>query len=296
MQPSLHWWTVNPEHRAESILFIHGGPGSHSQYFKQWVLQHERFTRNYGWVSYDQRGCGYSESADQYSHARNVDDCLSMLDRLATEGVVITAIAAHSYGAKLIYDVLQVNPGIDQSIVLLGRSLRADIPAKRNFMIDMILLKLFQTEDYKSLTLTADYDVNDPASLWDIKQKLRETLTNRDIRGLFNWHNLAAMDKLENIRAQCSVSDNDDVFKAVVGSIHQKAAIVPDYDFGGLRQRVLHIMGSSDFVMAGDLFVPEDRHNYRSRVFSHSGHYPHFEEPDRFIETVEAFLLSPDAD
>lgn len=291
-QHTLHWWSINPQQHKHSILFVHGGPGSHSHYFKNWVNQCQYFTRHFGWISYDQRGCGLSKPHDQYCHASNIDDFLLMLETFARNDVSISAIVAHSYGAKLVYDALLKKPDINKKIIFLGRSLRADIPAKRNFMMDMILMKLFQKEDYKSIMASTEFDVNDPASLWDIKQKFRATLKNRDIRSLFYWSNFEAMEKFETLKAQCTLSDSDDIFKAVVNSIHKDSTATPYYDVSKLKQQVLHIMGSHDFLMAGDVFQPTHHDNYTACVFSKSGHYPHFEEPTKFIETVHDFIKS----
>ncbi|MBU2712413.1 alpha/beta fold hydrolase [Zooshikella harenae] len=292
MQHTLHWWTVNPKQHKQSILFVHGGPGSHSHYFKHWVSQHQHFSQHFGWISYDQRGCGLSKPHDEYIHDANIDDFLLMLETFADSGINISAIAAHSYGAKLVYDALVNNPKINTKIILLGRSLRADIPAKRNFMMDMILMKLFQKEDYKAIMASTQFDVNDPTSLWEVKLKFKDTLKNRSIRSLFNWSNFDAMEAFEAIKAQCTLTDNDDIFKAVVNSIHQDSSSTPYYDIAKLKQQVLHIMGSNDFLMAGDLFQSEHHDNYTACVFSKSGHYPHFEEPIKFIETVNDFIKS----
>ncbi len=213
-----------------------------------------------------------------------------MLDQFTKEGISIPAIVAHSYGAKLVYDALSERPDIDKKVILLGRSLRGDIPAKRNFMIDMILMKLFQKEDYKALMESSTFDYEDPDSLWGIKQKLRDTLKNREPRNLFYWHNFLAMESMEAIKEQCLLIDNDEIFKAVVSSIHQDGNNTSYYDIAKLKQQVLHIMGSSDFLMAGDLFEPDQHDNYTACTFSGSGHYPHFEESERFIETVNDFI------
>ncbi|MDG9669732.1 hypothetical protein ONV78_18500 [Hahella sp. CR1] len=58
-----------------------------------------------------------------------------------------------------------------------------------------------------------------------------------------------------------------------------------------MKQDSLHIMGVGDFVMAGDTYTAPADNAYSARMFSKSGHYPHLEEPEPFIATLERFLL-----
>ncbi|WP_431686476.1 alpha/beta fold hydrolase [Hahella sp. NBU794] len=291
MSENLHCWAHNPKQNNAIILFVHGGPGSHSHYFKEWLQRYPIYSEHFGWISYDQRGCGLSAQTPALSHQDNVDDLIAVIHRLSIRHPGFCAVVGHSYGARLLYDALKQDDAIETKAVFLGRSLRPDIPAKRNFLIDQILMKVFQRDDYATLMQEVEYDIQNPASLWSAKQAFRDKLKHEDLRTLFYWSNFQVMDEYAAIKAQTELQESDEVFKQITGSIHSQSGPDEVYDFASLKQDSLHIMGAGDFVMAGDTYTAPGDNAYTARIFSKSGHYPHLEEPEPFIATLERFLL-----
>ncbi|MDE1465246.1 alpha/beta hydrolase [Spartinivicinus poritis] len=289
----LHWWAFNPNNKQDSILFVHGGPGNHSQYFKAWLQMYPEYTASFGWLSYDQRGCGLSKERYELSHDNNVDDLQIMIRQIEASGHNISAVMGHSYGATLVYESFIKNKDIDKKLILVGRSPDLLTPANRNMMIDLLLLKLFQEDAYKKLEMDLQSLFDLPSNeLWEKKQKIRSELKHTDKRSLFYWANLSVKDKYEKIKELVNIDEDQSVFRDVAGTMNDPNNPRPHFDIKKLTQPALHILGYYDFLMGGDYFKQSSCSSYIAESFMFSGHYPHLEEPGKFILSINKFLES----
>ena len=62
-----------------------------------------------------------------------------------------------------------------------------------------------------------------------------------------------------------------------------------DVDLSLLKNRGILMNGAHDFLMSGDTLVESNV----TKVFQNSGHYPFFEEPEKFIKEIQKFIASP---
>ncbi|WP_163830887.1 alpha/beta hydrolase [Spartinivicinus ruber] len=289
----LHWWSYNPNNKQNSILFVHGGPGNHSQYFKAWLQDNPEYVAEFGWLSYDQRGCGLSKGIYELSHDHNVNDLPIMIKQIEASGHNISAVMGHSYGATLVYESFIKNKYLDKKVILLGRSPDLLTPANRNLMIDLLLLKLFQEDSYKNLEVDLQGLFDLPSNeLWKKKQEIRSVLKHSNKRSLFYWANLSTKEKYEKIKETVNIAEDQSVFRDVAGTMNDPNNPRPHFDITMLAQPVLHILGYYDFLMGGDYFKPTQSSSYIAKAFMFSGHYPHFEEPEKFIVNIKKFIES----
>ncbi len=286
------WIHQNDADCNQYILFVHGGPGSHSAYFEFAVNEIKCFqTSDIGWVSFDQRGCGRSaDNPRALSHEGNIRDMANIIDYFETSGDLpnISAVFAHSYGVNVAFEYFRdVKPDSSLKFIMAGRSMRYDIPAKRNLMIDLSILKLFQPSDYRSLTAR----IGDPdLPFQEIKKTARKAIKDQTKRKLFYWGNLDRMEWYESIMDKINIGDNDDTFQKVMDTIH-KNPNRRHYNPEELNQDVCWIMGMQDFLMGGDSVMQDDKSgSFRKLVYPECGHYPHFESSEKFINDIQDFL------
>lgn len=270
------------------ILYVHGGPGSHGAHFEEAVKEVEAYKRlKYGLVSYDQRSCGRSDkSVEPMTHIRNIDDLRMLYHQLnAGDNLNLVGVFGHSYGAWLAYDMLLANPDIGIKLILAGRSVDRLLSRNRLVLIDLILLRIFQPEDYMELTqIIKNYD----GPMWKLAKTIRSRMKDTTMRKMYYWGNLEIMRWYDQLKERVSIPDNDSVFHEVRETMYEDDANLRDFDPDLLEQDVLWINGFHDFLMGGELY--SDSVDTPITTFLNSGHYPHLEEADRFVDVVNAFL------
>lgn len=275
-----------PENCQGYIIYLHGGPGSHSAYFERALKDIPAYQRlSYGWVTLDQRGCGRSaKSETPVTHSHNLEDVRTLVEKLQSSNHSIKAILGHSYGARLAYELCLDNSTSIESFILLGRAEDPLCSYKRSLYMDVLILKFLEPDKYQDLLPTLS-QVTKPDL--ELRKLVRKTMASDDPRKNFYWGNYETLKWFEKIKAEINMPDDNEVFMQVLKSfppLDQQKALLSQ----NLTKNLLWINGWHDFLMGGDMSFGE-KHDY-IEIFSGSGHYPHYEEAERFIERVQQFL------
>jgi len=283
------WYRVvgelDPGERQTPVVICHGGPGAAHDYCEP-IANLSRFGR--ACVLYDQLGCGRSEllpdaPADFWRPQLFKDELVELTRQLGIVGRY--AVVGQSWGGMLAMEhALEHPPGLAGMVV-------ADSPAS---------MPLWMAETGR---LRADL----PADVQD-------ALTRHEEAGTTDDPEYRAAVEVFNARHVCRVVPNPDC----VERTHEQIRANPT---------VYHTMnGPSEFHVVGSLktwditdrlheiatptLLVSGRHDEATLVivgqiheripgaqwvlFEESSHMPHVEEPERFLETVEAFLLTID--
>lgn len=284
----LHTSVISPRDSGKGyILFVHGGPGNHSAYFQRLVEQENDYTDSgLGWIFYDQRGCGRSGLSDSdLSHDGNIEDLSALLDHFALQGMTIKAVFGHSYGAWLAYDVFHRRQDLGPiGLIMAGRSVHKTLTRHRLAAVDLLLLKMHQPHDYEEV-LSAIVESNQPAAAHS--EMIRSRLHDVGPRKHFYWANLSRMKAYQRVIEDVAIPENNDVYWRVRRTLYNKNS-TGSFDPTCLSCRILWINGSQDFVMGGETQFPEQEKCVQT--FLGSAHYPHIEEPVRFMREVDRFL------
>lgn len=285
----------NPLKSNNYLLYVHGGPGSHGDYFFNGIQEMEPYRNiNYGWISYDQRGCGRSKQKADTSpitHEDNVKDLLELAAHIRNErGMNLVAVMGHSYGAWLAYDMLAANTDFNAKLVMLGQCPSIHLPRDRSLLIDLALLKLYQPDDYARIYPQL---IGPPSLMWRHSKLVRNTLHDTTQRRSFYWANPEAMKWYADIQDKVGISDNVQTFAEVMRSLKSryddiKFVIDP---ISRIKHGFLWVLGYHDFLMGGE--IDTDPEKYPMVKFWQSAHYPHFEEPTRFCDELVRFLDEP---
>ena len=273
------------------ILFVHGGPGNHSAYFQRLIEKEDVYQNpRIGWIFYDQRGCGRSEKVDSVSllsHQKNLVDLSSLLDHYKNIGTKIIGVFGHSYGVRLAYETLINRLDLPyHHLIMAGRSAYKILPACRLVAIDLLIIKNDQPKDYEDLIEVLSQS---DKPLWKHAELIRSKLKNVAKRKDFYWANKDRRSQYEKIIEEVAINENNDIFWQVRSTFDQGPQN-EIYDPKLLKQKVLWINGAHDFLMGGETVLPEQKDYVVT--FNGSAHYPHIEEPKRFMAEIEKFIVA----
>jgi pimeloyl-ACP methyl ester carboxylesterase len=284
----LYLTVLTPQKCRGYILYVHGGPGGHSAYFEAAVSELSAYKDGpFGWICYDQRSCGRSEkSAQGPSHEENISDLADLIRYLQTdEKYPILGILGHSYGGWLTFHTLSENKDLTLPLIIVACAKDMRTAKNHSFAIDMLELRIDQPDVYKNLLPELD---NFDGPLWEFQKRIRKEAAPLKRRPLFMWGNLAALNWYNGIKQKVGMPESWELTHEI------SSKIGPEYmlkrlDPAALKTKMLRIMGVHDFLMDGDQYYPGAKTEFTT--FLKSGHYPHFEEPEKFVKALTAFLF-----
>jgi pimeloyl-ACP methyl ester carboxylesterase len=243
------------------VVFLHDGLLSS----ETWDDQVAAFSQMFRMIRYDRRGYGRSEPAQ--APFSGVADLAAVFDRLELGRAVLVGCSS---GGQLAVDFALAHPGRVEALVLVGPVV-SGLPYSEHFLQRVLELRRPLVRE-KDVAKAIDAWVRDPYLIAGgntrAKERLRELLT-RDSRQLTSPgaqlqspERPPALGRLAEIRVPALI---------VVG-----ASDIPDvHSHSGALEA--GIAGSRRVVLAG------------------AGHLVHMEIPERFNETVLAFLRPDDA-
>lgn len=283
----LHVTTLTPTNHKGYILFVHGGPGGHAACFEEAVSELSSYRNGpFGWICYDQRSCGRSDkSLSGPTHEENISDLVGFIRHLQTEKQnSILGVLGHSYGGWLAFHTLTENRDLAYPLVVVASATDMRTAKNHSFAMDMFELRLDQPQVYERLLPELN---NFQEPLWEFQKRIRKEAAPLKRRSLLMWGNLTTMAWYENIKKRVGMPESWELTHEISSKIGPNY-MLKQIDPSLLEEKMLRIMGVHDFLMDGDQHYPGDRNNFTT--FLKSGHYPHFEEPERFVKELRSFF------
>jgi proline iminopeptidase len=287
---NLYTSTLTPEgHFDAYVLFVHGGPGSHCAWFEAAIQQLSSYNlSNVGWIAYDQKGCGRSsDCGSNITHQQNIDDLVALCNKLPNLlDKPLKAVYGHSYGARLAYDTFKTHPDIDLKLLLAGRGVYGVDSMNLSTLMDLYILRESDPQKFRqAFDLVAKHEGLASDKFSEIRPLLDAQHRQKE-RNKFYWGNQDTLKWYQEIKKTVSYKDNNDVFESVRHTYDNFESI---YIPSNLKQDTLMIKGFWDFLMTG---ATHQGVGEQTVTFNGSGHYPHFEEPRKFLSTLENFINS----
>jgi proline iminopeptidase len=275
------------------ILYVHGGPGSHPGDFEDALFQLPQLAQGvFDWIVYDQRGCGRSRFSGDVTHDQNIVDLAHLcvtLPRLL-DGAPLVGVFGHSYGARLAFETFLEHPEINLKLLLAGRAIQSEDSMNLSALMDLYILRATDKPRYReAYTLVAACEGNVSHVGREIRELFADDALRQRQRQHYYWGNLSALDEWKTACTRSELKDNDDIFYSVSTSIRSRPPRVKIYDPSFLKQKCRIILGFWDFMMAGATKPPIDE--VYVEKFNGSGHYPHFEEPEKFMNLAKTLFL-----
>lgn len=279
---------------APWILFVHGGPGGNSIDFENGI---RRFFHNIpdkvNWITYDQRECGRSaRNGQKVTHAINVEDLAGLVCYLYEKmSLDMDALYGHSYGARLVYETSFLHPELQRKIIMGGRGLVPADALANSIMIDLQILRQVSPEKADEAYDFASKNGHDLGAVNEFVRKLFIDFNQREsLRQNYYWGNTKAKESWTTELKDREIGDNNQVYFDIIRSYQEKTFNNGFFDPAALSCKMLLIQGYFDMLMNGACTPTLPTQNWVR--FYGSGHFPHFEEPHLFIQTVRKFCES----
>jgi len=237
------------------LIILHGLLGS----LDNWHTLAKKFGEEYSVYTIDQRNHGKSPNSEHLSYHLMADDLYEfMQDQQLTSARFI----GHSMGAKTAMQFALNHTGMAEQLVLV------DMHPQKNAPSHQAIFEALKSVDLSKIERRSDADEQLKPMIPDfgIRQFLLKNLT-RTGEGIYGW----------KVNLQALENEYDKILEGVNGT------------FGG---PVLFLKGGkSDYITEKNL--PEYRQifpNAELKTIDESGHWIHAEAPQKFFNTVHAFL------
>ncbi len=265
------YYLVTGAKTGTPLFVLHGGPGFDHKYFLSNSV-FETLGKNRPIIFYDQRGTGDSSKLT-ISQTATVADELEDLDELRQHlGYEKVDVFGHSWGG------------------FLAMAYAAAFPAAVSHLIVCDTLPPDYANDY------SDFEANYPEEFNEMRSKRMQAMTNHDSK-MMRESVVAYMKMLFHsaqkrgafIAASQDFTYNSDVNLKVNGSA---GAMDLTKKIQQLKTPTLIIHGKYDVNITPNVAENIHRNIRNSQLvfFEESGHLPFYEEPEKFIRTIEKFL------
>lgn len=261
--------------KGNPCLFVHGGPGSTSNYFEKTDAA-AQLEEKMQMIYFDQRGSGRSKGSyqDNYSIKRML---LDMEEIRAALHIKNWIVMGHSFGGILITNYAYYHPQSVQAMVMVNGTLH--IPHSLSSHINFGIQELKLTD--------AKY-TDSSISPMDRLQAIHNKLTEEGI-----WYKLMFRNAYEKKWSDSITNAIGDFNRTYANKVWDNKEYSEDFTPLTKRMKVpvMVITGTKDFAI-GLSHYRSFRYPKQTVVHYYGGHCPFQEEPQWFSEKVLAFVRS----
>ncbi len=248
----LHYQTLG---QGQPLVLLHGLFGSADN----WGSVAKHFAQHYQVMSVDLRNHGRSPHSDSQTYAEMADDLLKLCDTLGLSQIYLLG---HSLGGKVAMQFATQYPKKVSKLIVVDMAMRAYRDRYTQLMDHMLAVNLSQM-----------------ASRNDVDRALADTIPNVRVRQFL-------LTNLINTEGQLQWRINLPALKANYATLI--AAVNVHFD-----QPSLFIRGErSDYVNDRDITELQQHFSQAQVVTLPTDHWVHAEQPQLFIQSVEAFLTA----
>jgi len=248
-------------------IFVHGGPGAWSKSFEDFGGLHlEDFLTM---VYYDQRGCGRSDNAKDYSLNKMVEDIECIRKQLKADSVYLLA---HSFGGIIAANYALKYPEHIKGLILANATLN-------------VYYSLQQQIDHVNFLLTTKIKAQNNDSILPKFLEARKLLAGKGYDYLMLSDNKLSVEKV-NLIDQANPSKND--FAEKVWNIKEYFT-----DFTPLTEKIktpaLIITGKKDYSVGVEHYL---QFKFPNKIVSrlNGGHLLYIDRNDEFVFVINTFV------
>lgn len=271
-----HWVKVALRHGHQyPVIILHGGPGGYNYIFERepGLLLEESLDIIY----YEQRGCGRSEKPldNDYSVERLVQDLYCLLKHLNLKKVVLLG---YSFGAELAAEFAIKYPNHVRKLILQA-------PTDFSQMENMFEI---QYRGFKELGANF-VSVNTPDIL--IKYDQMWASVNEELVNKFLFFNQERATAMRTLWQESGLINTGEMSQQVFNRRRQTPLLEA---IKHISAPTLILIGKHDKNVGVELArnFHKNIENSEFHIFENSGHFPDFEEPERYAEIVKHFILN----
>lgn len=276
----------NPTNKA--VLYLHGGPGDSCYDFS--FHQAERLKNSLYVIMIDQRGICRSEvisEEEPFELIDLVEDAEELRKALQIEK---WSVIGHSFGGYVALLYASIYPSSIEKIIFEGPTFDFALTSRALLQKTGYLLKKHEKEEVAEECIAYSSSYASSEELLEAYIRLSAELEEKRLE-IYNYkedetdYSLYSDEEWEIFSNRSKI--HFDRLK-LEGSCHTSLL----YKIKEVQNQMLLIVGKHDVVTCEEQIKTfnKDARNGKYIVFEESGHSPHYEEADRFAETVIHFL------
>lgn len=276
----------NPKNKP--VLYLHGGPGESCYNFS--FHQAERLKHSLYVIMIDQRGvCRSEEITEDEAFGLNdlIEDCEELRKSLQIEK---WSIIGHSFGGYVALLYASIYPSSIEKIIFEGPTFDFALTSKALLQKTGHLLKKYEKVEvaeesfaYSSSNASSEELLDAYIRLSDKLEENRmeiynykEDVTDESLYSDEEWEEFSNRSKIHFDRLKLEGAFHTSLLRKIKDVQNPMLLIVGKHDVVTCEKQI-------------EIFN-KDARNGKYIVFEESGHSPHYEEADRFAETVIHFL------
>ena len=279
---------------TKSIVIFHGGPAASCRGFENIATL---LGVKYHVICFDQYGCARSDTIPE-NEPFGMTEHIDLIDKMRVVlGIKSWVIIGHSYGGTLACLYAYTYPNSTDSIIYIGASFDYGMAAKVQSAYLIPYFKRISSHEglYKCIELlTTDFPTRK-----DTHDFYRTSIVPliKDFREVCFYHK--SIEELNNVPSIKIDSQPNPDNVLVKNNIHTKKIREGGEIYGDFYlylentdKQTLYIVGHCDPMGCDEI---QDRYLNTAQKgmlvkFNSSGHFPHQEEPQRFVETIISFV------
>ena len=292
----LAYWTSRPIQPIDvPVVFLHGGPGYNSYSFR--MTAGKALDARYPMVYLDERGSGESERPwrGDYALATQVQDIEGLRRQLGVERMVV---AGHSFGGTLALEYAQAYPERVARLMLIDAAV--DLPGALESWMQTLATQFPEayaaaerSDAGKALRAVAPADTCGLArARMNFVGAGMATLPDaRAFHDRQQFHVMAAKAEQERLDAQSGLRNTGESGATLMGPSANFVCYSVKHP-ERLRMPTLVLVGAPDGAVGVDPQRALARRLPHATlvVLPGSAHFPYQEEPEAFLEAVDAFM------
>jgi pimeloyl-ACP methyl ester carboxylesterase len=284
------WISVRGKLNQPLLLFLHGGPGS----AELAVARHFQasWEKHFLVVNWDQRGSGKSYLGKRlFTITDLVNDALELSDYLLERfRYSKLSLLGHSWGSALGLLMAKQRPELFASFMGSGQLVDGEENERQSF--NFLMSKAQQS---KNAWLMKQVEHLEPPFGSDSLRLLRQRAWLTCFRGFF-WRRTGFLNYSSRlvISRDYSLQDKTNYTR---GSRHSLSMLWPELEQLHLAKEITHLdvpttfcLGRYDYTtpsaIANAYFQTLECKQKKLYWFEHSAHFPHLEEPEKFLEVL----------
>ncbi|WP_157812029.1 alpha/beta fold hydrolase [Alteribacter populi] len=274
-----------------AILYLHGGPGESCFDFSQ--HQAERLSQHFRVIAIDQRGVCRSEAIkpeEDFGLDDLVEDCETLRNTL---DIKKWSVIGHSFGGYLALHYASIHPDSIHKLIFEGATFDFAVTSRVLLTKTAQIARKYGKDDLANECIEFRNSNATPRELTEGYMRLSQGLEeNRMEIYRYEWTNPTnyscySDNEWEEFYDRSEIHynllrDEGKIFESLLPKI--KNVHVPMLMLNGRHDPVACETHTSNFI--------NDASNGQIITFDGSGHTPHYEEPELFMEEVRKFLLA----
>lgn len=278
---------VEEEGSGIPVVLLHGGPGSTHHGFHPYLSSVSEFARI---IYYDQRGCGLSDyiSGEGYSVKQAADD----LDRLRVVlGIEKWVVLGHSYGGFLAQYYSLLYPGSVMGMILVNGA-----PGLTDTTIYNSRQQDFISDEEREVMERHGASVANMRKEkgWSYEETIEVYIYNKFLNG--DWKRQSFYKPSEHEIARYAryswKHDFDGRFNQVMSESMKNINLEGLFETCTIPTLIVESLWDLTWNDNKLIRIHRNHPNAEISVFSHSGHSPFKDEPEKFISVVRDFLMN----